>query len=1019
MTEAEILEIYCQTSWPVAIVCNTTGLVIAASNRALEILPAALGLPWPPASALGFEILSDMPVVGGKYRKIEIKASSLQQSTPTSCPDISTFEFSVSSDTVDLSSAQYTLSPAVKQIVGTDIDIVNSLASVFKDTFANAAATASHVANFTARVPASDGSYLGLEGLMMVCSHRKVQFLAWVSKNTGSGLTSAVADYLINNFLLNTDIPMGISLPSKRWVSVNEALCTMLGASADELLRSDWLDFTHPDDRARSIETYQRQMASGIGAYSVQKRFVRKDGTTVYAQLAVTLIRSEQGETERVLTFYIDRTAEKQNQDDVRDREMRYEIASQLTGKILYEYDIPTGLLIWQGAIRELTGYTVEEFRQLDLDGWADLVHPDHRQRVLQQFLDACTTVGDYVLEYKFRHKEGSWIDIYERGKTVGNVNGTAAKAYGTMTDMTDVYRTSRRLHEIELRWDGIVNNIPNTVLIVNADGVIMYSNREGIFSASAQPVSLYSLVSNHCGDTLKALFASSLQTGSHSDGEVLFLTASGFRWFSVRVAAIQAATGDADYAIVLDDIHEKKQRQTELRATQRRLELHYEHTPAAILEYDENGTIKAWNPGAERMFGWSQQEALGRNAFSLVVPEEMRTPITDLASSVFHRRETVDSLNENITKSGRRIVCYWMNTPLYDEHDHLVGVTSFAVDVTEQHKARQAVEEQRTYFENITNAVSTIIATYSIENASVEYCNDVKIGPATGYTPLSLTELLPTLKQKAPAFFSCRRDRQYAETDIGLEDSVGVSRVVRLRTKNVVINGKELLLLTIDDMTERAKTLRLLDQALTFNKTIVDNASVLVVVLSAEGTVMRINDAAQKLSGWSEKEAVGKSFLRIFIPEEEHEAMQGMFNALVADGKNTKYENEWVSKDGRYFLTKWDNTVVRNADGEIEYIISTGADVTQERRLQRILDSITEGTSAVVGEQFFSSLTDSLVKVLNGDIAFVGVFDDDLSPPRCARLPSARPTGGPLKTLNTTWSTLLAATCWTTTRAQ
>ncbi|MEQ1439836.1 EAL domain-containing protein [Fontimonas sp. SYSU GA230001] len=94
------------------------------------------------------------------------------------------------------------------------------------------------------------------------------------------------------------EAPIGMALvsPEGRWLEVNDALCAILGYSRDELLSRGFEDVTHPDDLPASAEQARRLLAGEISHYRLAKRYVRKDGRAVHAQLDVSLVRDGAGE---------------------------------------------------------------------------------------------------------------------------------------------------------------------------------------------------------------------------------------------------------------------------------------------------------------------------------------------------------------------------------------------------------------------------------------------------------------------------------------------------------------------------------------------------------------------------------------------------------------------------------------------------------------------------------------------------------------------------------------------------
>ncbi len=74
-------------------------------------------------------------------------------------------------------------------------------------------------------------------------------------------------------------------------LEVNDAVCAMLGYTREELMALSWPTITHPDDIGSDISQFKRLAAGEIDRYSVEKRYIHKDGRHVWARLAVSLVR--------------------------------------------------------------------------------------------------------------------------------------------------------------------------------------------------------------------------------------------------------------------------------------------------------------------------------------------------------------------------------------------------------------------------------------------------------------------------------------------------------------------------------------------------------------------------------------------------------------------------------------------------------------------------------------------------------------------------------------------------------
>jgi PAS domain S-box-containing protein len=107
-------------------------------------------------------------------------------------------------------------------------------------------------------------------------------------------------------------VGMAITSPEMGWLQVNDRLCRMLGYSREELLRKTWAELTYPDDLAADIEQFDRLLAGAINEYTLEKRFVRRDGTIIFTDLSVGCVRNARGRVDYVLALLEDITERKE-----------------------------------------------------------------------------------------------------------------------------------------------------------------------------------------------------------------------------------------------------------------------------------------------------------------------------------------------------------------------------------------------------------------------------------------------------------------------------------------------------------------------------------------------------------------------------------------------------------------------------------------------------------------------------------------------------------------------------------
>ncbi|MEH1828927.1 MAG: AAA family ATPase [Nostoc sp.] len=133
---------------------------------------------------------------------------------------------------------------------------------------------------------------------------------------------------------------------------------------------------------------------------------------------------------------------------------------------------------------------------------------------------------------------------------------------------------------------------------------------------------------------------------------------------------------------------------QSHLQVSQQRLQLLVQQTPLAVIEWDINFLVTDWNPAAERIFGYTKQEALGRQ-FQFIIPEAIQAQMKEVSIEIISQQGGNYSINENITKDGRTIICAWYNNPLVNADGELIGVASLTDDITERKLAELALQQK------------------------------------------------------------------------------------------------------------------------------------------------------------------------------------------------------------------------------------------------------------------------------------------------------------------------------------
>src|SRR2546430_1633604 len=106
--------------------------------------------------------------------------------------------------------------------------------------------------------------------------------------------------------------------PEGRFLRMNPAYCAITGYSCEELSNMTFYEITHPEDRASNRQLVDQLMSGKTQEFFMEKRYVRKDGATVWLEVAVSVLRDEGGRPERMLAFVQDVTERKNAEKSLR-----------------------------------------------------------------------------------------------------------------------------------------------------------------------------------------------------------------------------------------------------------------------------------------------------------------------------------------------------------------------------------------------------------------------------------------------------------------------------------------------------------------------------------------------------------------------------------------------------------------------------------------------------------------------------------------------------------------------------
>lgn len=173
------------------------------------------------------------------------------------------------------------------------------------------------------------------------------------------------------------------------------------------------------------------------------------------------------------------------------------------------------------------------------------------------------------------------------------------------------------------------------------------------------------------------------------------------------RRVGVQPQSGELDNRMV-DKVIKTKQ-------LQERLQFYFDWMPIGLMINDCEGYFVEWNPTAEKIFGYTREEVILQQTCDLIAPLPQREHVAQIRQQAITTNSSI-SINSNVTKDGRTIICEWHNIALRDANSQFIGILSMVQDVTEREQAKEQLRESEARFRSLIDSLPFCCWVYDTE---------------------------------------------------------------------------------------------------------------------------------------------------------------------------------------------------------------------------------------------------------------------------------------------------------------
>jgi len=589
-----------------------------------------------------------------------------------------------------------------------------------------------------------------------------------------------------------------------------------------------------------------------------------------------------------------------------------------------------------------MTGLSKEELLAIDIRDHAPQELAAKCQQMHQELL---ANPGVQICNCQVRFADGQNHDLICHQATYEDASGNPAGSVGAILDITDRQRAEKALKRSEGQCQALMDAVDDAVFIIDARGTFTYISPaiERIAGRKAEEIIGTNFARIVHPDDLHAVMGKLQQALAGQDQLFEFRTfkkdgAIGYLRASGRLVVEEE---DQTLTGVITDITEHTLAEQNLRQSVSEVQAILQALPDLYFRLDSEGTILDLRAGCAADLYYPMESLLGKKIqdvhhrvgkhFKQAIQQALETNALSIIEYSIPRK-TGEQFYE------ARFV------PLLE--DQIIVV---ARNITERRKA----EEELGLRAQLLNAANDSIVLHDFEGRFIfvneaacklyGYSNDELMQKNafdlnTPETARSQEARSQELKEKGRAIFevvNLRKD--------------GTLLPLEVNASLVEVGGRILNLSVARNIAERRRVNEELKKERDFTSAVLEIAGAQVVVLDRTGRIVRFNRSCELLTGYSFQEVNGKYIWEILTDDEA--ATRNRVERELAGDFPGMHESYWIIRSGERRLISWSTTVLLDDNKNVEYLIATGADITERRQVEKDLQEANNKLETWVGD--------------------------------------------------------------------
>ncbi len=412
---------------------------------------------------------------------------------------------------------------------------------------------------------------------------------------------------------------------------------------------------------------------------------------------------------------------------------------------------------------------------------------------------------------------------------------------------------------------------------------------------------------------------------------ELRFLRHDRELFFRAKFLPTVFNDGAPGVTIILEDITEERRAEEALRESELLFRSLVENISDLILNVDETFRFTYVSPKSREILGYAPEEMLHKTPCDFMAPENAERARTQFSALLADPEPRILFEWTMLHRDESDVILDVSGTPVYDVIGDFTGYRVVCRDVTERARAAKRVAQWKSFLYSVVNNVPGMVFVREVEGNTFVFAN------RAAEIFLGMTQDEMAGRQAADIFppemavFFADGDRELVERAAALEKEIRISGGRTLSMKKIpIFNSRGVLRYMLgiaEDITDRSAAEDLLVAERDRAQGYLDAAGVMIAVIGADGTIDLINRRGSELLGYAGDDLAGKNWFKTVVPERLRDPLARNFARLVAGRIEPPAfeESPVVTRDGQERLIRWHNALLRDADGKVVAMVSSG----------------------------------------------------------------------------------------------